>query len=259
MRSNGILTGNPKACSTCAHGPDYVAAFKLLPASWAFPSDICCHIRPPYMLLCYGEGPGMARDMRVWPGADGLELFRLQLQALLGGPPHEDEVSFVVRIGREDTSILLPGLSSYGVASYCAAIGAALGPSMATDDGSVPTAEPRWGMESVADGSPHQPQPQSQPRPQQQCKAAAHQLDSTHATSDSCCEDDWIDLLCSVADLLEGEGNPKEKRSGGNSLNGPATSAAQSNHGLRPSVVTVWACVDRRLQLFGAHHQVLYF
>ncbi|GIL46212.1 hypothetical protein Vafri_3253 [Volvox africanus] len=102
MGSNNILTDRPKTCSNCAHGPDYVAAFNLLPANWAFPSDMYCHIRPPYMLLCCGdEGPGVARDVRVWPGAEGLELFRLQLHALLGGPAHEDDVSFVVRIGRE--------------------------------------------------------------------------------------------------------------------------------------------------------------
>ncbi|GLI66902.1 hypothetical protein VaNZ11_010929 [Volvox africanus] len=195
------------------------------------------------MVLCCGdEGPGVVRDVRVWPGAEGLELFRLQLHALLGGPAHEDDVSFVVRIGREDALILLPGLSSYVVASYCAALGAVLGrSSTALGVKSVQTAEPQRKMEGGYEGSPREPQLP------QQCKADA--LPTGPAADSFSSEDDWINLLCSVADLLEGEvtamtGNLSQA----DLRKGPTMSAAEARTQIVAStMVTVWVYVRRRV------------
>ncbi|KAG2447852.1 hypothetical protein HYH02_007308 [Chlamydomonas schloesseri] len=113
--------------------------------------------------------------IRVWPGLGGLELFRLQLRALLGADASaplaaEDIITFVVRV---------PGKGNYEMSGADALAAAA--PSTAAS-------APGSGVEGVA---PHAAVP----------VAAAPPVTLAGV---GMANDDWIDLLCSVADMLDG-------------------------------------------------------
>ncbi|KAG2430124.1 hypothetical protein HXX76_010223 [Chlamydomonas incerta] len=191
---------------------------------------LLCGLRPPeFNVECAASPDGAPAGaalapIRVWPGLGGLELFRLQLRALLGAESAlaAEDVTFVVRVPGHDATVQLCGLHHYGVASYCAAIGAALAapcpasltpsppppppPSaaadgylcgadaVATDAGSFAASAPGSGAEGGA------PQPVAAP--------------PGALAGSGMANDDWIDLLCSVADMLDGRNDDLVAHSG---------------------------------------------
>ncbi|KAG2487394.1 hypothetical protein HYH03_013963 [Edaphochlamys debaryana] len=170
---------------------------------------------------------GSVRKLRVWPGAGGLELFRLQLQGALGMDVAADEVTFVVEVPGSGEPLRLPGLDSYGVASYCAAIRAAMEEAHAGSAG-VGYSETR-GLGACA----HVPAagPVS-------CSGAAAASggpppSDSGGSSSACGEDDWIELLCAVADMLEGSEDAPQ----------PPTPAHQRPTAAADGHLAVWACV----------------
>ncbi|EFJ45768.1 hypothetical protein VOLCADRAFT_93965 [Volvox carteri f. nagariensis] len=92
----------------------------------------CCSLRPAEMDLrstCATNNPsGDAIAVRVWLGAGGASLFRLQVHTLTGSAiplGSDDEPIFELNI-MTGATIRLHGMANYGVASYCAALGQAL-------------------------------------------------------------------------------------------------------------------------------------
>ncbi|GLC61845.1 hypothetical protein PLESTB_001809700 [Pleodorina starrii] len=184
------------------------------------------------------------REVRVWPGAGGLELFRLQMGALIEGPVDFEYVTFVVEAtgnqGRPTPPLLLPGLASYGVASYCAAIGEAL----ATRTTKCTTAAAAGLSQFPAAVGQHH---------HHAATAAPTDTNLTPASGPGGGDgddggDDWIELLCSVADLMEGKETAEGEGGGdvGYGLQPLAVMASGRGGGAAaapPSLVTVAACI----------------
>ncbi|GLC39506.1 hypothetical protein PLESTB_001809600 [Pleodorina starrii] len=160
---------------------------------------------------------GDVRALRVWPGPEGRELFRLQLRGLLKKriqDPAGCDVIFCIEAGglpgRPTPPLLLPGLASYGVASYCAAIGEAL----ATRTTKCTTAAAAGLSQFPAAVDQHH----------HAATAAPTDTDLTSASGPGGGGgddggDDWIELLCSVADMMEGK-EVAEGEGGGEGVRG---------------------------------------
>ncbi|KAG2487391.1 hypothetical protein HYH03_013960 [Edaphochlamys debaryana] len=140
-----------------------------------------------------------------------MELFRLQLQGALGTDVAADEVTFVVEVPGQGEPLCLPGLDSYGVASYCAAIRAALEAKRAAAGRGFPMPPPS--CPASVPPSPELQPPLSAVAAETTGSQGRDPLSDSGGSSSACGEDDWIELLCAVADMLEGSEDAPQPQS----------------------------------------------